>query len=274
MKPERSSAARTRLASLLRFLPALVALGLATAAVFVLRRELRDHSFRELRATVRALPPVQVLQRDAAHLLLLLRADRLRRARADGSQDQAPLPADDARVVPRLRLQQQHRPLGAGRRSGALARLPRLRPDDARRREGRRLLRGVVLARTDRARRRDPHLRPRPDRDHRRRPAAAGAGGRSGRTRDRLVVRPALPLAARAAALEEVRRSSCRRRFVATAQIVVSIVDWTLAAAVLYVLLPDRPGAHLPALPRHLPRRADHRAGEPRARRARRLRDR
>src|SRR5262245_1460663 len=53
------AAARARLAPLLRFLPALVALCLATAALIVLKRELRDHSFRELRATLRALPPHQ-----------------------------------------------------------------------------------------------------------------------------------------------------------------------------------------------------------------------
>ena len=56
------AAARARLAPLLRFLPALVALGLATAAFVVMKRELRHHSFRELRETVRGLPGIQVAQ--------------------------------------------------------------------------------------------------------------------------------------------------------------------------------------------------------------------
>src|SRR5215831_9938715 len=56
------AAARARLAPLLRFLPALVALGLATAAFVVMRQELRHHSIHELRATVRALPPSAVAQ--------------------------------------------------------------------------------------------------------------------------------------------------------------------------------------------------------------------
>ena len=54
-------------------------------------------------------------------------------------------------------------------------------------------------------------------------------------------------------------------------QFLLSLLDWIVAAAVLYVLVPGA-AARLPLLPRRVPRRAAGRADQPRARRARRLR--
>jgi phosphatidylglycerol lysyltransferase len=56
------SVARARLARLLRFVPLVVALGLATAAFFVLHRALREHTFAELRHAVHSLPPRSLLR--------------------------------------------------------------------------------------------------------------------------------------------------------------------------------------------------------------------
>ena len=57
------------------------------------------------------------------------------------------------------------------------------------------------------------------------------------------------------------------------AQVAISVVDWTLAAAVLYVLLPPAHGSRFHAPRRHLPARPGDRARESRARGPRRLRD-
>src|SRR5262249_46075701 len=55
------SAARARLAPLLRYAPLVVALALAAAAVLARRHVLHEHSLRDLRRAVRDLPPRQVL---------------------------------------------------------------------------------------------------------------------------------------------------------------------------------------------------------------------
>src|SRR5580765_6138650 len=56
------SVARARLARLLRFVPLVVALGLAAAAFFVLHRALREHTVAELRHAIHSLPPRQLLR--------------------------------------------------------------------------------------------------------------------------------------------------------------------------------------------------------------------
>ena len=63
----------------------------------------------------------------------------------------------------------------------------------------------------------------------------------------------------------------CRRSGSRSPRLLVSAVDWALAGAVLYVLLPPSPLSFL-AVPEHLPRRHPARHGQPRSRRRRRVR--
>ena len=84
---------------------------------------------------------------------------------------------------------------------------------------------------------------------------------------------PTSAAAAPAAAVppRPVSTSRCRRCGIAVTQLLLSVVDWALAGAVLYVLLPAGRVA-VPGVPRRVPRGDPHRHGEPRARRPGRLR--
>ena len=250
--------------------PFLIGLVLFVAALEVLRVELRAVTWHELSADVWRTPPAAAHRRAGAHGAQLRRAHRLRPARLRLHRQDAAARPDRRRVVSRLRHLEQRRLRDALGRLGALPLLHAL----GRHRGGavadRVLLLGHVLAGAARAGRVEPRDGAVPG--GQRRPVRArwlpqSAGCSS-------LVSPAY------LALTLVRSAPLRLgRFelplptpaIALGQVLISAIDWALAGAVLYVLLPPQaPG--VPRVPRRLPRGHSARHGQPRARRRRGLR--